>query len=109
MRSFLLDFSFIVKPTIYSVKSLFVRLQADNSLRADVCIMSKAGRQVDPIARLQGELLSKLRQAERNASLHHINDFVIGMRMHSINIKGTMNTDLILHRSCVARAWIGPG
>jgi hypothetical protein len=74
---FLLDFSFIVKPTIDAVKLIFVRLQADRSLRANVRIMDGAGRQIESITRFQSKLLSQLRQAECDTSLHNVDHFVI--------------------------------
>ena len=75
----LVDFSFIVKPAIDSVKSIFVRLQADNSLRADAGIMNSAGRQIELVAGIQNKLLPQLRQAKCDTSLHHADNLVVGM------------------------------
>jgi hypothetical protein len=73
----LLDFSFMVKPTIDPVKSVFVRFQAGNSLRADMRIMDGACGQIESITRFQSKLLSQLRQPEHDTTLHNVDHFVI--------------------------------
>ena len=43
-------------PTIDSVKSIFVRLQADDTPRADKSIVNHARGQVEPVACFQGQI-----------------------------------------------------
>ncbi len=50
---------------------VLVSLEADDSLRADVSIVDDARGQIEPVACLQGQLLSQFGQAKGYASLHH--------------------------------------
>ena len=67
-----------------------MRLQADDSLRPDMCIMDNAGGQIEPITGVQGELLVQLRQAKGDATLHDLNNFIIAMRVRRIDIEGSV-------------------
>ena len=53
--------------------------QADNSLRADLCIVDNACGQIETVTCIQGQLLPQFRQPKRDTSLHNIDDFVVGM------------------------------
>ena len=90
MDAFFIMGLFIVKPTIDSVKSIFVCLQADNSLRTDVRIMNGASWQVESVTGFERKLLSKFRQAKCDISLYNIDNLVVGMRVRRINVKGTV-------------------
>ena len=72
------------------LRSILMRLQADNPLRADVRVMDEACRQIKPVACFQGKLLAELRQPERDAPLHHIDDLVVSMGVRRINIHWTV-------------------
>jgi len=72
------------------LRSILMRLQADNPLRADVRVVEDARRQIKPVACFQGKLLAELRQSKRNTSLHYINHLVIGMRVRRIYIQWTV-------------------
>ena len=74
------------QPIYAAVKSVFVRLQADDSLRSDHGVMDNASWQVEPIACFQIQLFAKPGQAERDTSLHYINHFIVGMRMSRVDI-----------------------
>lgn len=71
-------------------KLILMRLQADDSLRADVRIVDDACRQIEPVTGVQGQLFSQVGQAKGDAALHHIDDLGIGMGMRGINVKGTV-------------------
>jgi hypothetical protein len=67
------------KPIIDSVKLILMCLQAGDSLIPDTRIMDGTSRQVEPVACFQGYLLSEFGHTKCNASLHNIDNFVVGM------------------------------
>ena len=72
------------------LRSILMRLQADNPLRADVRVMDEACRQIKPVACFQGKLLAELRQPKGDAPLHDINYFVVRMGVCRIYIQWTV-------------------
>lgn len=67
-----------------------MRFQTDDSLRTDHSIMDGARGEIESVSGLEGQLLSELGEAECNASLHHVDDLVIPVRVRSINVMWTI-------------------
>ena len=85
-----MDASFLFLYFQRTVTSILVCLETNDSLRADVCIMDNARRQIQPVACFQGKLLTELGESKRNTSLHHIDHLIIGMRVRGVDVIGTV-------------------
>jgi hypothetical protein len=46
--------------------------------------------QIETVACFQSQLLPQLGQAKRDAALHYIDDFIVGMRVRGIDIEWTV-------------------
>lgn len=61
-------------------------LQADHPLRTDLGVVHHPGGQIEPVARVQLKRLIQLRQTERDRTAHHIDDFIIRVRMRRVRV-----------------------
>mgnify|MGYP003525021306 CR=1 FL=1 len=56
-------------------------LQTDDSLRADHRVMDGAGRQIEPVACCERELLSEFGETECYRTTHNIDNLVVTVRV----------------------------